>query len=122
MYFSKQFYKKGLALPAKHGFNFPPDLSFQFTDSSMEFLLSVNVLKRRTFVYVLKMLIVRHLGTLNSSFASLDALSRFIHISGVRSVVLVDRSVKLERKCVNLSVSKDDFRGFFHEQYFPKAM
>ena len=35
MYFSKQFYKIGLALPAKHGFNFPPDLSFQFTYSSM---------------------------------------------------------------------------------------
>ena len=41
-------------------------------------------------------------------------------IECIRSVVLVNKSVKLERKCVKLSVSKGHFRGFFPKKIFPE--
>ena len=63
MYFSKQFYKKGLALSAKHGFNPPPPphLSFQFTYSSMGV---TGVFMIRNFVICVKVTLQRCHGVL----------------------------------------------------------
>ena len=39
-------------------------------------------------------------------------------MKNVRSVVLVNKSVKLEPTCVKLSVSKDHFRGILSKKLF----